>query len=130
MEQEKYYDTIRSMIHHETTLRNNRLTWMLALQGFLFAAYGVLWCKSLLAIIVVGLTGLCTSLSICFGLNICSKAIDTLNKLGPQENDIQRGKWPPVIGHCQKKYRFFLPWKVLPLWFAGVWILLLLIAIF
>ena len=53
MDQEKYYDTIRSMITHETTLRNNRLTWMWALQGQLLAAYGVLWDKSFHGILVL-----------------------------------------------------------------------------
>ena len=63
MDQEKYYDTIRSMIFHETTLRNNRLTWMWALQGLLLAAYGVLWGKSFHGLLVLGLTGLATSIS-------------------------------------------------------------------
>jgi len=38
-------NTIRTMIEHENLLVNYRLTWLIALQGLLFAALGFAWGK-------------------------------------------------------------------------------------
>src|SRR5689334_1679662 len=38
-----YANVIRSMIQHEDTLRDQRLGWLFALNGFLFAALGFAW---------------------------------------------------------------------------------------
>jgi hypothetical protein len=43
----KIYDMFRDYVKHEDTLVNVRLTWVLAIQGFLFAAYGVTFSKKL-----------------------------------------------------------------------------------
>ena len=126
MDDEKYADIIRTMIMHETTLRNNRLTWMWTLHGLLATAYGVLWEKSLLALIVLTITGLLSSLSTFNGLFICGTAISKLKDLAP--GDGPTGKIPPVIGHYTK-VRLFLPWNFLPVWFAIIWIALLVIAV-
>ena len=40
MTPEIFYREIRDQIKHEDNLCNNRMTWLIALQGFLFTAYG------------------------------------------------------------------------------------------
>lgn len=35
-----YYEMLRKQIEHEDNLCNNRMTWLIALQAFLFSAYG------------------------------------------------------------------------------------------
>ena len=37
----EFYKIIRDYITHEDSLINNRLTWLLAIQGLLFTAYGL-----------------------------------------------------------------------------------------
>jgi hypothetical protein len=34
---------VRSAIEHENDLTNHRFTWLMASQGFLFAAFGLTW---------------------------------------------------------------------------------------
>lgn len=41
LEPEKFYAFTRAQIEHEDRLINNRMTWLLVFQGFLFSAYGV-----------------------------------------------------------------------------------------
>lgn len=127
MDDDEYLNIIRAMISHETTLRNNRLTWMWAFQGFLFAAYGVLSDKSFNAVTVITITGFVSSLSICYGLYICSKEIKILKEDG--ESRRKKEKDPPVIGYYAP-VRFFLPWNLLPVLFAIVWVILFLISYF
>jgi hypothetical protein len=38
----EFYDRIRSQIQHEADLINHRLSWLLAAQSFLFAAYATI----------------------------------------------------------------------------------------
>jgi hypothetical protein len=40
MEPEKFYTQLRDQIVHEDNLCNQRMTWLIALQAFLFGAYG------------------------------------------------------------------------------------------
>ena len=124
MDTEKYCDTIRSMITHETTLRNNRLIWMMAMQGLLLAAYGALFNENFLAILVLTVTGIISSISIQNSMYICSKAI---TKLMQKVSGSDENSYPPVIGHYAK-LRLFLPWNLLPIWFACVWVALTYIA--
>lgn len=40
MTNEKFFELTRAQIEHEDRLINNRVTWLLSLQAFLFGAYG------------------------------------------------------------------------------------------
>lgn len=111
---ENYINTIRSMIEHESNLRNNRLTWMWALQGLLMTAAGVLWDKSALAVLIIGITGIVSSLSIRESIRICNNAVNGLRyTLKEHINENTRKLYPPEIGICAIN-EWKLPWNLLP----------------
>jgi hypothetical protein len=124
--------TIRQMIAHEDDLINHRLTWLAQLQGFLFAALGFAWEKDRVLVPGLVVVGIVTALSVHAACLFSGKAVNGLReeweKNKPTAPDAYNG--PDVIGYCAEKekkslVRFlgrFLPWKVLPLFFALAWI--------
>ena len=122
-----YIDTIRAMIRHEDILRNNRLTWMWALQGLMMTAVSILWDKSSHAVLLTGLTGIVSSLSIWASLRICNQAIEKLQ--GSLANEIPveiLSQHPPVIG-LNAAANIILPWNLLPGFFALTWSALVIV---
>jgi hypothetical protein len=103
---EKRHAVYREMIQHENDLRNQRLGWLFALNGFLFAAAGVVWTTSkpepLLAIIAI--TGAVTSLSCWYSLWVGTRGIRSLSERG--ESDEQNSDLPVVALHT----RDLMPW--------------------
>jgi hypothetical protein len=103
---EKRHAVYRGMIQHENDLRNQRLGWLFALNGFLFAAAGVVWTTSkpepLLTVIAI--TGAVTSLSCWYSLWVGTRGIRSLS--GRAESDDQSGDLPVVALHT----RDLMPW--------------------
>ena len=120
--------TLRSMIDNESTLRNNRLTWMMASQALLLAATGTLWGDSFYAIIALALMVFFAVISIWYSLRISCKAVATLKEKGDKIL-LKHPDRPPVIGYWSSEYlRWLLPWDFLPFWFAILWPVLVCIA--
>ena len=89
---------IRSMVVHEDDVTNHRMTWLVTLHGFLFAALGFAWKDGKVLIPLLGFVGVFTSLSIMYHLFLSHLAIGRL--VGMWENnkpDPYDG--PDVIGH-------------------------------
>lgn len=128
MRDEKNLNIIRSMIDNESTLKNNRITWMSASQALLLAAVGTLWGESFYAIAVLGLLGFLVVISIWYSLRISCRAVADLRDKGEQIRE-EHPNLPPVIGYWSSKYlRWLLPWDFLPFWFTILWPVLVCIA--
>ena len=59
-----YASVIRAMIRHENDVTNNRLTWMLVLQGFLLVASASFWKIYWLPFVAIATLGILTSVSV------------------------------------------------------------------
>ena len=109
----------RDLIKHENDLIDQRLTWLISLQGLLFAALGFAWNKqdaqNLIAIFCF--LGVTTSVSIAFALWGGAAAIERLSKIEAQTQNI-------VIGRQSSRIeKFFYPWFTFPVLFAISWLL-------
>src|SRR3954467_13544460 len=71
-------DTIREMIKHEGDLVNHRISWLVTLQGLLFAALGFGWQTNKVLIGIIGALGIATSFSTWTVLRLGSLASYTL----------------------------------------------------
>ena len=102
------------MINNQSSLQNNRLTWMITSQALLLAASGALWGKSFNVITALGVLGTLSSISIGFNLLISCKA----NKILKDRGSMILNRFPyllPVIGYWAfKKSSRLLPWNLLP----------------
>ncbi|HEY7440036.1 MAG TPA: hypothetical protein VIC35_11630 [Acidimicrobiia bacterium] len=124
----------RGMIQHENDLRNQRLGWLFALNGFLFAAAGVVWSTSnpKPLLVVIAITGAVTSLSCGVALWFGTKGIRGLNNLAESERQAgdlpvagMRTEWftkrklpRPVNWAMHAVY----PWNLVPVVLAGAWV--------
>lgn len=126
-----YLAVIRDMIKHENNLVNQRLSWMFTLQGLLFTATSFLWKTSILPVIVFGLVGTISCISIGYTLTRALTAIKDLLAIAQDykkslpENMIL----PPIIGSRHKAIEWLLPSRLLP-WVLGIaWIAILIFRI-
>jgi len=122
-------ETVRSMIYKEDEFINHRLTWLVTLQGLLFAALSFAWDNESQSLIrLLAIVGMVVSITSFVGLWSARQAIRTLilewNKEKPSGY-----VGPDVIGYYNpcKVVEFFLPWLVLPVLFFVVWIAVLVI---
>ena len=111
----------RDLIKHENDLIDQRLTWLIALQGLLFAALGFAWDKrdaqGLIAIFCF--LGTATSISVAFALWGGAAAIERLSKIEAQTRHM-------VIGRKSRSIeKIFYPWFTFPVLFAITWLLVL-----
>ena len=118
---------IRDMIFKESEYINHRLTWLVTLQGLLFASLGFAWKDGKEMIPVLGSLGIVTSLATGLSLYFAIKSIDTL--LADERGMRELGyTGPRVIGHQdQSIVRLLLPWFLLPCaftvaWFSVLWL--------
>jgi hypothetical protein len=127
MKTKEYAAIIRSMIEHENTLLNHRMTWMGTLQGLLVAATGFMWEIDDLLVLLICVFGFCSSVSIGISFKSALRAIKRLL----EDWDDRKSKnpyydGPDVIGSPRiKSFRSKLnPWNILPWLIALVWVLL------
>jgi len=125
-EAERYLAVIRSMIQHEDTLLNQRLTWMWTLQGLLFGAAAFLWKEGLLPVAVVSAVGLLSAVSIGYSLNRGLRAVkDLLTIASDYKNRLSiQYEFAPTIGSRRKAIEWLLPGRFLSWLFGVSWLII------
>jgi hypothetical protein len=100
MDATEFTSVIRSMIQHEDTLRDQRLGWLFALNGFLFAALGFAWAdaESTPLVLVLSAVGAVVALSVQRSLTTSVLAISKLSRLARDVDQRSDIALPPVIG--------------------------------
>lgn len=95
---DEYNRTIRSMVQHEDGLRGQRLGWLLALNGFMFASLGFAWDQpeADVFIIVVALLGVVMGISAVAANLVSDEAIARLEKNFNDRADDTIGSFPPI----------------------------------
>lgn len=131
--QDRYAEITRQMIVAENMRINERMSWMIQLHGFLFAALAFAWDKGALRVLVLSVVGICSSLAVGYSVRLAVKAVDRLES----EWDERCGDYdgPRVIGWGKKDAwaleRFFplhAPFT-LPAILFGTWLLVFLFAL-
>lgn len=122
---------IRDMIRHENEITNNRLTWMLVLQGILFVASASFWRIHWLPLLIITILGVVTSISFFYALLLSRKARIYLRSLWKKKIEKQKElveRIPPVAGDAPIQHRFptLNPWLFLPWVFVSCWVALFL----
>ena len=128
---EKWTETIRSMIMHESNVVHQRMTWLMTTQSLLFASLGFAWDKAgtELLIVVLSFVGILSALSyygaIKYAAEGMNKMIQWWDKRKPSSY-----VGPDIIGNrpsrtrvnFMSRYRRFLsPGRLLPIAFSMCW---------
>ncbi len=127
---EKDRDTIREMIWHEDSLRDQRLGWFLTLNGLLFAGLGFAWTahNALHLVVVFAVLGVVVGLTTWVGMTINNRAIRQLKCWAKQHTEGSEHDLPPVAGIGSEELdtwqEKFPPWRVLPWALVAIWIAL------
>jgi hypothetical protein len=123
-EAETWRTQVQELIKHESNLVNQRVTWLVQVQGLLFAALGFLWGKAPTTLVLLFcFLGIATAFSIWNVLALYSPAIQQLVNWW-RENKPQDAINGPIIGFDKKSKgleRFLRPWRALPLIFILAW---------
>jgi hypothetical protein len=116
-------EVVRQMIEHESEVTNHRLTWLVTLHGFLFAALGFAWKDGQILIPILAILGVATSGSMLIPLYSADAAIRNLVREW-KANKPEQYRGPDVIGYHSDKLiiRIFVPWIFLPVLLAAAWI--------
>jgi hypothetical protein len=135
MDTSDYAAVIRSMIQHEDTLRDQRLGWLFALNGFLFAGLGFAWADedSGPLVVVLSLVGVMVAVSSAVALTRNQRAIAKLADLGTARIEGHPIGLPPVIALRSRELResgtagwlsltWLYPWRMLPWVLAIAWV--------
>ncbi len=77
---EEFAATLRSMVQHEATQVDRRLTWLCQLQGFLFASLGFAWDKSHQLTTILSLLGIVVAVLVFVSLLATTFATERLRK--------------------------------------------------
>jgi hypothetical protein len=123
-------EAARQMICHENEVTNHRVSWLLTLEGLLFAALGFAWDKpdGKPLIWVFCFLGALVALSAWSVLDGSQLAIERLRKWWidfPYKSE----KSPGILGYCYEPKRFpklfpwLLPWRAFPILFVTAWLL-------
>ncbi|MBW4422299.1 MAG: hypothetical protein KME13_24310 [Myxacorys californica WJT36-NPBG1] len=141
MSKKEQFDMAREIIKHEDNLVNNRVTWLLVLQGFLFTAFvngiGMLEKVSdytpqriVAGLVLVGLLGIVTSL---IARNTILVAYDHTNKVESWWNEKAEDSirdYPPVRGiYPTGRWYRLLSTSKMPYLFVAVWTLLIALVV-
>jgi hypothetical protein len=116
-------NTVRDMLKHEGELLNHRMTWLVTLQGLLFAALGFGWQTNAVLIGIISALGIAASVSTYVVVIVGSLATQTLIT-GWDTNKPSDYNGPDVIGYRGPRGigLFFRPWRILPFFFMAAWI--------
>lgn len=125
----RYLDVIREMIRHENDLANQRLGWLLTVQGLLFTATSLLWTGSPLPVAVFCGVGGLSCLSVGYTLTRGSNAVkDLLATARTYKEALPHGMvFPPIIGSRHKAIEWLVPARLLPWVFGLAWIAILVL---
>ena len=125
MKTDEYAAIIRSMIEHENSLMNHRMTWMWTSQGLLVTATGIMWEIHIFLILLVCLFGFCSSISLGISCNSALRAIKSLRiDWGERKKEDPEYRGPRVIGSPEMRpfISKLFPWNFLPWLMALIWI--------
>lgn len=114
----------REMVKHENELTNQRMTWLLTLQGLLFAALSFAWEKSLALVIVLAVVGSVTAFSTSIVLASAQKAHERLRQWWAAHKPADYDG-PGIHGYWKEGGRvhwFLLPWHCLPWLLMAAWV--------
>jgi hypothetical protein len=126
--------TIRELIKHENDLVNQRMGWLIQIQGLLFAALGFAWKAAPASLVFLICTlGVATAVSLWSALALYSPAVRQLRNWWEDRrpDDIVEG--PDVIGFwspCSGIACLLRPWRALPAIFIIAWISVLILSWF
>jgi hypothetical protein len=115
-----------AMIEHENNLQNYRITWLVAIQGLLFAALSFAWDKKNADLIIglIGALGVAVSLSSWSVLSLSTTAFRDLRAWW-ESHKPPSYDGPPIDAHRSDAsliVRILRPWKALPWLFAVSWV--------
>lgn len=125
---QRHLQYIYDRVKHEDDLVNHRLTWLLTLQGLLFTAFALLTRDAFeVGRIVIGVTGLVSSVSVGYSTLFSHRALDRLHPILEElaariERDFEMVHPERV---CAGPITPFLPWPFLPWVFVAAWFVLL-----
>lgn len=116
-------NTIRDMICKEVEFIDHRVTWLVQIQGLLFAALGFAWKDGKELIPVLGALGIGVSVTSLASLRLAHCAIERLYWQWNQQKD-PAYKGPDVIGYHSRAraIKLLQPWLLLPLLFSAAWV--------
>jgi hypothetical protein len=140
---EKGQEILRSMVQHEDELRDQRLGYLLTLNGLLFAALAFAWnvhhARSLVS--VLALMGILIAISAFLSTTLSSRAIRHLRERQSPAPDHQGADWteadeiksiPVAVSKDQLPqslvFRAFQPWKALPFFMGLAWVAIFILA--
>jgi hypothetical protein len=128
----KTADAVRDLIKHEGNLLNNRMSWLIQSETFLFAALSFAWDKSPILLITLSAVGICIAASIGFTSSVVSDASNEIllfwNNTVPaavREKYVVVGLNRPSAGYR----RHLKPWRALPWVFGIAWSVVALTAL-
>ncbi|MBI4721170.1 MAG: hypothetical protein HY770_08140 [Chitinivibrionia bacterium] len=130
-----YAKAVREMIAHEDELLNNRMNWLLVVQGLLFAAYSSAASSRGFAYVLIAL-GFLISISSKIAFIASDRAIRNLLSYWDEHLESTNRRWrdfPPVFGAAIDKSifmrldSFLSPRSMLPWAFAAGWIVILIL---
>jgi hypothetical protein len=142
MSREDYVAAIRALIQHEDTLRDQKLGWLTALNGLLFAGVSFAWDKTDGAALVrvLAVVGALVSASVFFSLWVSEQAIRNLRSLADAWTP---DAVPPVVAFrsddilaareahrrgSTRVLRWCYPWRLAPLALTVAWVAIGLIS--
>ena len=118
---------------HEDNLMDQRIRWFLTIQGFLFAAFGIVMrtpgieqMKQMKQMkVLLATLGIVTSLSTGILLWHGAKKLDKQNQPNPKKLDEKNQTNPKKLDEENQPnpwWRFFFPWYVFPIVFMAAWV--------
>lgn len=124
---------IRAMVEQENSVQNNRLTWLMTIQGLLFAALGFAWDKKDAGglVVVFCILGVIVSLIGWSSSQLSGKAYQEL-KVWCDAHTPKEYKGVPVIcarGKPNRLHWILRPWRALPWIFALGWVAIFILNI-
>jgi hypothetical protein len=129
---------VRSALEHENTLTNHRLTWLLTSQGFLFAAFALVFeastkndVKPEIRVVYewilggLAITGILVSVWIGLGIQTAGEQHDCLERWWKDRRKDET-RHPPICGHGPRLI-LRLPYSAFGSIFVVAWLIFLLI---
>jgi hypothetical protein len=140
MPNESEDSVLRTMIRHEDGLRDQRLGWLFALNGFLFAALGFAWSDSdsTSLVVIVAVLGVVVGVSSACGMYASEVAIERLRELGARRPE--HGEHPvPIValrstdltarGGLAALVPRLYPWRLIPWCLVIAWVAVLVVRV-
>ncbi len=130
----EYASVIRELIQHENIITNHRLTWMLILEGILFAGAASFWKIHWAPLVVIASLGILTAVSVYHALWLSRRARNHLRQLYQHKLELHpelRQEIPPVVGDIPGlvTLSWANPWRLIPWAIVVGWILLVISAL-